>query len=300
MGIHSQHGNQQERKVKYLEIFQSIDHKPSTRELAQMIGVSHNCVARDLRELGLIEIYNSLKERTILDLREPFYKEWYFDLPLSQRPSTHQLAKKLCTSHNTVARDLRALSKKYNVVIHGAGLLEDLVPSVEIRQSNYLKYFEEIGYICSISETSRKFNYPKSIVQRDYKEMGLKGISHKEVVKIDVVEGVKIREDYYIRHYFFTLKPFSYEKMAKELNISPYVVKKEIMYLTEECGKERLVRKTTYAERKSLYDHYFSKLSNEEKKTVIISKMARKLRIPIQTVLWDFKCKKLYEYYKIK
>ena len=62
MGKHSEHGSQAKRKIKYLDIFKTIDHRPSTRELAGMMGISANQVSRDIRELALQEELNNVSQ----------------------------------------------------------------------------------------------------------------------------------------------------------------------------------------------------------------------------------------------
>lgn len=100
------------RLDEYLDIFEKSTHRPTVRELAEQIGVCAVQVSKDIKILGLTDMWMSLPKQTALDRREKFYIENYFNEDI--KPTATYLARKLYLTRKQVAEDLRKLSKKYN------------------------------------------------------------------------------------------------------------------------------------------------------------------------------------------
>lgn len=100
------------RLDEYLDIFEKSIHRPTVRELAEQIGVCAVQVSKDIKILGLTDMWMSLPKQTALDRREKFYIENYFNEDI--KPTATYLARKLYLTRKQVAEDLRKLSKKYN------------------------------------------------------------------------------------------------------------------------------------------------------------------------------------------
>ena len=279
---------QKYRKMRYLEIFKTIDHRPTTRELALRLGVSHNQVSRDIRELGLQEELNNIEIKTALHYRESFYKENYFSLPLHQRPTTREMAEELGISHNQVARDVNELSEKYGIEIaHSIYSRDnpDILMGFEERKDKYLSYFEEIGYVPFYSYVAKYMGLPKKVVMADYEKLGVTPITQSQYAKRKFIEGVESRKDYYIEHYFQTFTPKTIQEIAYELGIYESVVEKETRYLRETYGYFRYLSKKGQNIRLEIYKKYLA----EHPECFSMKQVSEDLGFNLSLVSVDFK-----------
>lgn len=285
------HSTQMQRKEKYLSLFKELEYKPSTRELAPMLGISANQVSRDLRELGLTELWNSLNEKTPLNDREKYYKENYFNLSMEERPSTHQIAKELGISHNSVARDIRALSEKYDMPVFGKKM-KMYEHGFENRKEKYLSYFEKKGYIPFMSEMANYFSLPAYAVYEDYKKLGVKPITQEEYANMKFLEGVELHKDFYIQNYFNTFTPMTIREMAEYFGVYRNIVLRELHYLIDTFGYNQIATSKGFSKRKKMYEDYISQFGN----VFTLKMVSDKLGIPLDIVVADFKkLKILYE-----
>ena len=259
MGKHSEHGSQAKRKIKYLDIFKTIDHRPSTRELAGMMGISANQVSRDIRELALQEELNNIAIKTALHSREAFYKENYFSLPITQRPTTRQMAEELGISHASVARDINELSEKYGIEIAHSRVVMDYSEGFENRMEKYLSYFKELGYIPFYSHTAEYMDLPKKVVIEDYEKLGVTPITQPDYYERMFIKNVESRKDYYVEHYFQTFAPKTMREISDELNLYLNVVLKEIHYLMDTYGYFQYIGEKGKFIRFEAYKEYIDK-----------------------------------------
>ena len=102
----------QERKEMYLEILENATYRMSSREIAEKVFFSHNQVIRDLKRLGLYEMWKNLSsDDAALKRREDLYKEYYFGV--KYKPTCRELGEQIGLSHTQVAKDLKLLKEKY-------------------------------------------------------------------------------------------------------------------------------------------------------------------------------------------
>ena len=100
----------QERKEKYLEILSNATYRLSSREIAEKVFLCHNQVLRDLKRLGLYEMWLSLENDGALKRREEEYQKYYFGV--ENKPTYRELGKIMGLSHTQVYRDLKILKEK--------------------------------------------------------------------------------------------------------------------------------------------------------------------------------------------
>ena len=229
MGVHFQWGQQQNRKAKYLEIFKSIDHRPSTRELAKMIGVSANQVSRDIRELGLTDTWKSINCHTAAMNREELYKKYYFDAEVKM--TTRELAELVGVSHTSVARDLHELEEKY-----GYGTLDRHIRSeqaLEERAKKYEKYVNNSYCNIPIWLLAKELNMSDAQIRLDFHKLRISFITFNEFEHMNFVETVVSHIPFYKEYYFYTLFPKKYKDMADMLGIPEAKVRNELRFLRD-------------------------------------------------------------------
>ena len=106
-------GAQLLRRKDYIHIFENISYRPTTRELGELLGYSAYTVSRDIRDLGLTEMWKSLHRVTATERREQFYLDNYFNK--DKKPSCSVLGRKLYLTRKQVAQDIKKLKKKYGM-----------------------------------------------------------------------------------------------------------------------------------------------------------------------------------------
>lgn len=229
MGSHSQHGKQLNRKEKYFEIFNNIDHKPTTRELATMMGVSANQVSRDIRELNLTDLWQSINIITPAMNREALYKKYFFDAEVKM--STRELAKLVGVSHNSVARDLRELEEKY-----GYGTLDNRTRgeiNFQGRIPLYEKYISDSHCDIPLHIIAKELNIPISKIRADFRKLGVSFISFNEFEHTKFIKSVESHISLYKEHYFHTYFPKSHKEIAEMLRMTLGRVRYELKFLKE-------------------------------------------------------------------
>lgn len=98
------------RREQYIEIIESADYRVSSRDIAAQMYICHNQVIRDLKALGLFDMWIAKSGKKSLKNREEFYEEHYFNA--QYKPTHAMLARKLNLTPAQVGRDIKKLKEQ--------------------------------------------------------------------------------------------------------------------------------------------------------------------------------------------
>lgn len=239
----------QEKKEKYLDIFDSIDYVPTFDEIGKILNKSEEEVLKDIKELGIIRAYRTIPYYIKLRERLPIYNKLYFDIKNSI--PVREIAIHLGISENQVYKDVHYLQNKLGIrkqrgncisvtsINKKSGKVTNF-KSIEIRahlrRPMYDYFIKEKGYVPFYIDFEKEFGISAKEVKSDFEILGYKPITYVEDAINKRKEKLLGRLEFYKKYYINADFPLTMEEMGKKLGVTKQTVSRDLQYIREYFG----------------------------------------------------------------
>lgn len=239
----------QEKKEKYLDIFDSIDYVPTFDEIGKILNKSEEEVLKDIKELGIIRAYRTIPYYIKLRERLPIYNKFYFDKTKSI--PVREIAIHLGISENQVYKDIHYLQNKLGIrkqrgncvsvisINKKSGKVTNF-KSIEIRahlrRPMYDYFIKEKGYVPFYIDFEKEFGISANEVKSDFEILGYKPITYVEDAINKRKEKLLGRLEFYKKYYIDAEIPLTMEELGRKLGVTKQTVSRDLQYIKEYFG----------------------------------------------------------------
>jgi DNA-binding Lrp family transcriptional regulator len=239
----------QEKKEKYLDIFDSIDYVPTFDEIGKILNKSEEEVLKDIKELGIIRAYRLIPYYIKLRERLSIYNEFYFDaknsIPL------REIAKQLGISENQAYKDVHYLQNKLGIrkqrgncasvisINKKSGKVytfKSIEHRAHLRRPIYDLFIKEKGYVPYYIDFEREFGISAKEVKSDFEILGYKPITYVEDAINKRKEKLLGRLEFYKKYYIDAEIPLTMEELGRKLGVTKQTVSRDLQYIKEYFG----------------------------------------------------------------
>lgn len=239
----------QEKKEKYLDIFDSIDYVPTFDEIGKILNKSEEEVLKDIKELGIIRAYRTIPYYIKLRERLPIYNKFYFDKTKSI--PVREIAIHLGISENQVYKDIHYLQNKLGIRKQRGNCVsvtsknkksgkvtnfKNIEIRAHLRRPMYDYFIKEKGYVPFYLDFEKEFGISAKEVKSDFEILGYKPITYVEDSINKRKEKLLGRLEFYKKYYIDAEIPLTMEELGRKLGVTKQTVSRDLQYIKEYFG----------------------------------------------------------------